>query len=413
MPEKIAILKDSSETLNSNVVSIFVIPDSQKKYIITTENAVDPHGLTVLHVSEVNDTNLTKVATDEEWNSIKTIMRAIISGNAGSYQYAPLMSEAKAEGQYSRDISVSSSAAKQMVDNYEAGRALIETPAEEAPAEAAAPAETEALEPVPQGSTIFPDNGADNKDAEVSPGIEEVEAPAETPAPVEAAPAEAAPEVTPAEVAAPAEVAPEVTPAEVAAPVESAPAAPVVVQAEAAPIEAPAQEVAAPVEAAPVEVAPAEEPAPVQVEVQQPAVTVNFNAMPSFDPKATLDEVVVAAQGVFQEGVKNLIATMTEKIYRDLHIKEAELKEREEALNERERMLNEQMASMLSSMNGGQAPVEASAETPVEVQSEVAAPVETAPVEATPAEPVVVQAEAAPAPEAQADEGQPVTPVVV
>lgn len=393
MPEKIAILKDSGETLNSNVVSIFVIPDSQKKYIITTENAVDPHGLTVLHVSEVNDTNLTKVATDEEWNSIKTIMRAIISGNAGSYQYAPLMSEAKAEGQYSRDISVSSSAAKQMVDNYAAGRALIETTAEEAPAEAAAPAEAEALEPVPQGSTIFPDNGADNKDAEVSPGIEEVEAPAETPAPVEAAPAE---------------VAPEATPAEVAAPVESAPAAPVVVQAEAAPIESPAQEVAAPVEAEPVEAAPAEEPAPVQVEVQQPAVTVNFNAMPSFDPKATLDEVVVAAQGVFQEGVKNLIATMTEKIYRDLHIKEAELKEREEALNERERMLNEQMASMLSSMNGGQAPVEAPAETPVEVQSEAAAPVE-----ATPAEPVAVQAEAAPAPEAQADEGQPVTPVVV
>ena len=404
MPEKIAILKDSGETLNSNVVSIFVIPDSQKKYIITTENAVDPHGLTVLHVSEVNDTNLTKVATDEEWNSIKTIMRAIISGNAGSYQYAPLMSEAKAEGQYSRDISVSSSAAKQMVDNYAAGRALIETPAEEAPAEAAAPAEAEALEPVPQGSTIFPDNGADNKDAEVSPGIEEVEAPAETPAPVEAAPAEVAPEATPAEVAAPAEA---------AAPVESAPAAPVVVQAEAAPIEEPAQEVAAPVESAPVEVALAEEPAPVQVEVQQPAVTVNFNAMPSFDPKATLDEVVVAAQGVFQEGVKNLIATMTEKIYRDLHIKEAELKEREEALNERERMLNEQMASMLSSMNGGQAPVEAPAETPVEVQSEAAAPAEVAPVEATPAEPVVVQAEAAPAPEAQADEGQPVTPVVV
>ena len=408
MPEKIAILKDSGETLNSNVVSIFVIPDSQKKYIITTENAVDPHGLTVLHVSEVNDTNLTKVATDEEWNSIKTIMRAIISGNAGSYQYAPLMSEAKTEGQYSRDISVSSSAAKQMVDNYAAGRALIETPAEEAPAEAAAPAEAEALEPVPQGSTIFPDNGEDNKDAEVSPGIEEVEAPADTPAPVEAAPAEAAPETTPAEVAAPVESVP-------AAPVESAPveAAPVVVQAEAAPVEAPAQEVSAPVEsapaeAAPVEAAPAEEPAPVQVEVQQPAVTVNFNAMPSFDPKATLDEVVVAAQGVFQEGVKNLIATMTEKIYRDLHIKEAELKEREEALNERERMLNEQMASMLSSMNGGQSPVEAPAETPVEVQSEAAAPVET-----TSAEPVVVQAKAAPAPEAQADEGQPVTPVVV
>ena len=76
MPEKISILKESGETLSSNVVSVFMIPDTEKRYIITTENAVDPHGLTVLHVSEIVNGTLQRVATDEEWSTIKTIMRA-------------------------------------------------------------------------------------------------------------------------------------------------------------------------------------------------------------------------------------------------------------------------------------------------------------------------------------------------
>ena len=118
MPEKISILKESGETLSSNVVSVFMIPDTEKKYIITTENAVDPHGLTVLHVSEIVDGTLQKIATDDEWSSIKTIMRAIISGNVGSYQYLPTIENINASGQYSRDISVSASAAKQMVDEF-------------------------------------------------------------------------------------------------------------------------------------------------------------------------------------------------------------------------------------------------------------------------------------------------------
>ena len=89
MPDKISILKESGETINSNVVSVFMIPDTEKKYIITTENAVDPHGLTVLHVSEIVDGVLQKIATDEEWSTIKTIMRAMISGSVSSYQYFP------------------------------------------------------------------------------------------------------------------------------------------------------------------------------------------------------------------------------------------------------------------------------------------------------------------------------------
>lgn len=165
MPEKISIMKESGELLNSNIVSIFMIPDTQKKYIITTENAVDPHGLTVLHVSELinNDEDLTKIATDEEWSSIKTIMRAIISGNVGSYQYLPLIEKSRGKGQYSRDISVSASACKQMVDNYADALKSLKDVKNDTPA-----VEVENS----SADGIFPtDNVETNEVNEVSPGI--------------------------------------------------------------------------------------------------------------------------------------------------------------------------------------------------------------------------------------------------
>ena len=77
MPEKISILKESGETLSSNIVSIFMIPDTQKRYLISTENTVDPHGLTVLHVSEIVNGTLQKIATDEEWTRIKNVLKEL------------------------------------------------------------------------------------------------------------------------------------------------------------------------------------------------------------------------------------------------------------------------------------------------------------------------------------------------
>jgi len=446
MPEKISIVKESGETVSSNIVSVFTIPDTEKKYIITTENAVDPHGLTVLHVSEIVDGELKKIATDEEWSSIKTIMRAIISGNVGSYKYLPAVEVIKAEGQYSRDISVSASASKQMIDNYSA-------------------ADTSGAEEN-SGNTIFPENKEEvSEDNEVMPGIAEVNenAPAEAPAPApaeevtapvaEPAPVEtpSVPAETPAVPEAPAtpaveppveNVAPQVepavpeTPAPAPAPVVEQPAVPVspepvaqqpevalsndvqVPQLEpVAPPAAPATEVAPvqPVESTPVavqqpvtpitvetaapvdnaqmiSVAPEISPTPVQeaattatvaqplpgsvvpdisqmMAITQPAQTVpnaqiaqgvpelnlppvefDANAAPSFKPEATLDEVVKGAQDMFMEGVKNLVQTIQEKVYRDLYIKEAEMKKREALVAQKEQMLNTQFATMMSNI---------------------------------------------------------------
>lgn len=398
MPEKISILKESGETLNSNVVSVFMIPDTEKRYIITTENAVDPHGLTVLHVSEIVDGMLQRIATDEEWSSIKTIMRAIISGNVGSYQYLPMIESIKANAQYSRDISVSASASKQMIDNYAAGdKKAVAQPVETMDATpASAPAVQETLsQPAPQPSSIFPTGGPTvSNDDELIPGIAEVSANAAVPAPETMTQSEVI--VAEPTVIAPTNVIdPQPQQAPVVQPVvqptmESiAPQTPVVEQ---------------PMTASNIQVSnnlmqnavvqPSVVPEPVidqniGIQVAQPTQTVptaqivqeaqipltndisfDVTAQPGFNPNATLDEVVMGAQEMFMEGVKNLVQTIQEKVYRDLYAKEAELKQREEMLEQREQLINNQMLAMMSSFGS-----QMNSQTP----TQVAQPAQTVP----------------------------------
>jgi hypothetical protein len=350
MPEKISILKESGETVNSNVVSVFMIPDTQKRYLISTENTVDPHGLTVLHVSEIADGSLQKIATDEEWSSIKTIMRAIISGNVGSYQYLQTIDSIKASDQYSRDISVSASAAKQMSDNYgtrdinniPAAVEAAPAPAPEPPAEEVVPgiAVVEETAPAPAPEPV----------AEVVPAPEAV---APVPAPVpEAVPvAVPAPEPVPvAQVAPVAEPAPAVEPAPVVVEPHMVASSPVTL-----PVEEPAVQ-AAPEPVTFVAQADLSAVAPVSIpsgQIAQEAVAnanlgIRFDVNPSFAPNASLEEVVIASQQMFMEGVKNLVQTIQEKVYREMYNKEAELKAKEEMLNQREKMLNEQMMTVMS-----------------------------------------------------------------
>lgn len=427
MPEKISILKESGETLNSNIVSVFMIPDTEKKYIITTENAVDPHGLTVLHVSEIVDGSLQKIATDEEWSSIKTIMRAIISGNVGPYQYLPIIENINASGQYSRDISVSASASKQMIDNYNAGEknavvsaqpqaqvqqenntALPNQPTDGSPLGGVSPT-AQHSQPI-QPSSIFPaNNNVGNSDDELIPGISEVTAQSPDASQVNSVNLNVSQNnvgentfgVQPTSVS-PVQPVSGVTPNTQQIPVltEQIIQQPVsnlqVVQgmgmpASSLPLEPvnnlPANDIlnntsggmgmgveniqipnGVPSTVAPV-VSPVEtnlDGAKQEVQVVLPTQTVptsqiaqgtqnpisteiklDNNIKPSFEPNASLDEVVLGAQEMFMEGVKNLVQTIQEKVYRDLYNKEAELKSREAILEQREKMLNDQMMAMM------------------------------------------------------------------
>lgn len=376
MPEKISIVKESGETINSNIVSVFMIPDTEKKYIITTENAVDPHGLTVLHVSEIVDGTLQKIATDEEWSTIKTIMRAIISGNVVSYKYIPPMEQINAVSQYSRDISVSASASKQMIDNYNAAdksetststASSAPTPESATPVAPVAPVTPEQpappVEPQPQPNvpplnSIFPSNNQPQSDNELIPGISEVSG--------EQTPIQ--PQVTPVQpgISAPqAPIAPEMS-------IDPATGMPIIQgqmpQQFNEPVN-PINPIVPPVDANPMNIAPImptdnqfTNPAQViptgQIIQEATTPTMNTNAtqniVPSFNPNATLDEVVLASQEMFMEGVRNLVQTIEEKVYRELYAKEAALKAREEALNQREQMLMAQpMMNYNLGMNNG------------------------------------------------------------
>lgn len=169
MPEKITILKESGESVVSNIMSIFVVPESNKQYIITTENAVDPHGLTVLHVSEIRGDKIVKIQTDDEWATIKTIMRSIISGSVSSFKYIPIINNVNAADTYSRDISVSAGAAKTLLESYTNGKKEV----------AVADDTTPIVDPNAISSdSIFPTAPVDtDKDAEIVPGISEVDNP--------------------------------------------------------------------------------------------------------------------------------------------------------------------------------------------------------------------------------------------
>ena len=340
MPEKISILKESGETISSNVVSVFMIPDTQKRYLISTENTVDPHGLTVLHVSEIVDGSLQKIATDEEWSSIKTIMRAIISGNVGSYQYLQTIDSIKSSDQYSRDISVSASAAKQRSDNYSARdessipAAIAEPVANDLPGEEVVP-----------GIAVVENSMPESVPAPVAP--EPIPASVETPVP------------EPVSEPVPEPVAQVVAPVAEPAPIE---AGPVVVESHmvaSSPVTLPVEEPAVQTSPEPVTfvsqsdlsaVAPVSIPSGqiAQEAVANASLGIKFDVNPSFSPNASLDEVVLASQQMFMEGVKNLVQTIQEKVYREMYNKEAELKAKEEMLNQREKMLNDQMMTVMS-----------------------------------------------------------------
>lgn len=393
MPDKIVILKESGEQLNSNIVSVFLVPENSKKYIITTENAVDPHGLNILHVSEINGDELLKIATEQEWLTIKNIMRAIISGNVGPYQYEKPLEQAKVNGQYYRDISVSVTASKQMSDNYQAEMKkkaeeeknasktdsveTIETDnAETKTEEVHTNPETESLNsldsaepivvqsdddkkeetkeetvveqavpPTESDSVIPTGDSAPSTNSEVSPGIseneekveEKVEEKAETPATEESKTEVEEKKDEP-------EVKEEAVKEETTEKSEeSVPAAQAtVIEPNNAEV-TPAQSIEEPKEEVVKEEAKSSEG-------QTTTIKIDLTVPSNFGPDASLNEVLVGAQEVFLEGVKNLIQTMTEKIYRDYYEKEKNLKERENALIEREKMINNQ-TEMLNKKN--------------------------------------------------------------
>lgn len=127
MPEKITLINEKGESTQSDIISIFKI--NNKKFMITTNNEVDPNGLTVLNISEVDGDKLNSVTNDSDWDAIKNIMRSIISGTDGTkVEYEPILSIANINSTNSfRYISVSNSAVLAMVNDYSSNKPVGDT----------------------------------------------------------------------------------------------------------------------------------------------------------------------------------------------------------------------------------------------------------------------------------------------
>lgn len=79
MLDKITIVNENGESIQVDLVTSFNI--NNKKIVITTKNEIDPNGLVVLNVSELDGDRLIPINNDQDWDAIKQAMRTIISGS--------------------------------------------------------------------------------------------------------------------------------------------------------------------------------------------------------------------------------------------------------------------------------------------------------------------------------------------
>mgnify|MGYP004527799363 FL=1 len=84
MRKKVTIHDINGQTFEADVVSLFKYIPSNKKYMFFTKNEILENSLVKMYISEIilesGNIKLENTMNDEEWNSIKEIMRNILTG---------------------------------------------------------------------------------------------------------------------------------------------------------------------------------------------------------------------------------------------------------------------------------------------------------------------------------------------
>ena len=83
MGNNIELKKTNGEIIKAELISYFELASTGKKYVFYTLNETVDNGLIKMYVAEVsNGTNaLTNQMSDEEWMTIKSIMKSMLTGN--------------------------------------------------------------------------------------------------------------------------------------------------------------------------------------------------------------------------------------------------------------------------------------------------------------------------------------------
>ena len=76
------LVKQNGEKIQAEIISYFEIVQSGKKYTFYTLNEAVENGLVKMYVSEVSsDMNISSNISDEEWNTIKSVMKSILTNS--------------------------------------------------------------------------------------------------------------------------------------------------------------------------------------------------------------------------------------------------------------------------------------------------------------------------------------------
>lgn len=83
MNDIIEFKKPSGEVIKAELISYFYVASMNKKFVFFTNNEVVENDLIKMYVASVLDDNMSinQNITDDEWNSLKMIMKQILTGN--------------------------------------------------------------------------------------------------------------------------------------------------------------------------------------------------------------------------------------------------------------------------------------------------------------------------------------------
>ena len=172
MQGKLELLKIDGSKESYDVLSSFVVKnkDSEKTYILITANEVDQNGLIKILASQVVDNKLVKIESDDDWMTVKNVMRAIISSSKGDFTYCNLGDNLNytADAEFARIIAIQDVAKQQLIKDFTEKKPKIEeTKVEEIVADPNAGIYPE--QPVEKTEEL-----TDNGSAEIIPGISEL-----------------------------------------------------------------------------------------------------------------------------------------------------------------------------------------------------------------------------------------------
>ena len=82
MDTKVKLQRVNGEIIEADIISYFELQNTGKRYVFYTLNEIVESDLVKMYVSEVGNANmLAQTMTDEDWTTLKSIMKSILTGH--------------------------------------------------------------------------------------------------------------------------------------------------------------------------------------------------------------------------------------------------------------------------------------------------------------------------------------------